>query len=182
MIVLCLEGCHGAGKTELLRSFASMGHRVLEEAFLDMPRTGLHPQSLLMETTWVCDWFRRVLEVASNNNAPPLLVVDRSPFSAVLYADNGELLEPMVHAQIKELEKFCSVKIITAYLRVDPGILWSRITQRLRREPERERYREGDIDWMRHVTAFYEQRTWDLSVLNNDTPIEVVRDRLVVSL
>ena len=50
MIVLCLEGCHGVGKTELCRRFEQSGFEVLDEAFLDMPEYMLHPQSLLMET------------------------------------------------------------------------------------------------------------------------------------
>lgn len=78
MIVVCLEGCHGtapypaqsgpgwplmapwacagSGKTELCTRFRDAGYMVLDEAFLDMPEYALHPQSLLMETTWVCTW------------------------------------------------------------------------------------------------------------------------------
>lgn len=38
---------------------------VLDEAFLDMPEYALHPQSLLMETTWVCSWCVRARWAAS---------------------------------------------------------------------------------------------------------------------
>ena len=49
-----LSGC---GKTELCQRFKQAGFQILDEAFLDMPEYMLHPQSLLMETTWVCAWY-----------------------------------------------------------------------------------------------------------------------------
>lgn len=47
----------GCGKTELCQQFQDAGFNILDEAFLDMPEYALHPQSLLMETTWVCAWY-----------------------------------------------------------------------------------------------------------------------------
>ena len=47
----------GCGKTELCQRFKQAGFQILDEAFLDMPEYMLHPQSLLMETTWVCAWY-----------------------------------------------------------------------------------------------------------------------------
>lgn len=38
---------------------------MLDEAFLDMPEYALHPQSLLMETSWVVAWFMRLLKHAA---------------------------------------------------------------------------------------------------------------------
>jgi len=57
LCVLAWELCPGCGKTELCRRFEETGFDVLDEAFLDMPEYMLHPQSLLMETTWVCAWY-----------------------------------------------------------------------------------------------------------------------------
>ena len=183
MIVLCLEGCHGAGKTELLRAFKAVGHRVLGEAFLDMPRTGLHPQSLVMETTWVCDWFRRVLSLVTRpEGAPQLVVVDRSPFSAVLYGHKGHLLESVIRAQIEEVEAAQDVRVVTVYLKVQQHLLWDRILTRLKAEPERERYNEGNVEWMNHVVSFYESRPWTLVVSNDEGPIDAVRDRIVLMM
>ena len=39
---------------------------MLDEAFLDMPSYALHPQSLLMETSWVVSWFLRLLRHAED--------------------------------------------------------------------------------------------------------------------
>jgi hypothetical protein len=60
--VLCCAGC---GKTELCKQFQRAGFWVLDEAFLDMPEYALHPQSLLMETSWVVSWFLRLLRHAA---------------------------------------------------------------------------------------------------------------------
>ena len=93
MIVICLEGCHGSGKSSLCGHFAAAGYSVLDEAFLDMPEYALHPQSLLMETTWVCAWFERILRRAAEDKKKDqpdeVFIADRSPFSAVFYAAKG---------------------------------------------------------------------------------------------
>ena len=47
----------GSGKTSLCKEVSNMGFRVLDENFLDMPAHSLHPQSLFMETKWVCAWY-----------------------------------------------------------------------------------------------------------------------------
>ena len=113
MIVICVEGCHGCGKTELSKQFQDAGFWVLDEAFLDMPEYALHPQSLLMETTWVCCWFERLLRRADEckradvPHEQQVFIADRSPFSAVFYAQNGKgnLLEPIIREHVRELRE-----------------------------------------------------------------------------
>ena len=46
MYVICLEGCHGSGKTKLCKQFSKNDFKVLDEAFIDMPEFSLHPQCL----------------------------------------------------------------------------------------------------------------------------------------
>ncbi len=108
ILVICLEGCHGSGKTQLTQSFKESGHLVLDEGFLDLPASVLHPQSLVMEATWVCSWFRRLVGVATSAQSNKLaLVADRSPLSAVFYAlRNGKVLEPLIRACIEEVSSF----------------------------------------------------------------------------
>lgn len=43
-VVICLEGCHGSGKTALTAEFRRLGYAVMDEGFLDQPETLLHPQ------------------------------------------------------------------------------------------------------------------------------------------
>lgn len=182
ILVICLEGCHGSGKTQLTRSFEDAGHVVLDEGFLDMPNTVLHPQSLLMESTWVCSWFRRLVDVALKSNKLAL-IADRSPLSAVFYAlRNGQVLEPMIRACIEEVREVFNIHIVSVHLRTEPTLLWERIQERLVREPSRKAYREDKIEWMKEVLAFYDGMQWDFTVDNNNVDISELREELTASI
>mmetsp|Transcript_7206 Transcript_7206/g.23065 ORF Transcript_7206/g.23065 Transcript_7206/m.23065 type:complete len:241 (-) Transcript_7206:119-841(-) len=186
MIVVCLEGCHGSGKTELTKQFASANFNVLDEAFFDMPKFSLHPQSLVMETLWVSHWMTRLLrkQAELQASAVPLgkstiFIADRSPFSAVFYAKkNGHLLEPLIEAMIDELREH-DVHIFNVHLNVDKDVLWDRIQARLAREPERSAYNEDDYTWMEKTVDFYSGRQWDFSVTNNGGDIREVMLQLL---
>jgi len=191
MIVICIEGCHGCGKTELSKQFQDAGFWVLDEAFLDMPEYALHPQSLLMETTWVCCWFERLLRRADECKSAgvpheqQVFIADRSPFSAVFYAQNGKgkLLEPIIREHVRELREEAQIEIYTVYLQVEKEILWARIQERLAREPHREKYNEGDRAWMEKTLGFYEGFEWDATVANNqDNAIASVMDGVVSTI
>jgi len=171
--VLCLEGCHGSGKTELCKYFAKNGFKVLDEAFLDMPTFSIPNQSLTMETVWVSNWFQRLLkmekiESQNPNRQPSIYIADRSPYSAILYSKNkGHYLDPIISEQIVELKKYTDIDIKTVYLRVDKDLLWKRIQNRLLKEPERMKYNEDSYEWMEETVNFYEGRQWDFVVDNS---------------
>ncbi|KAJ0411532.1 hypothetical protein ATCC90586_001127 [Pythium insidiosum] len=186
IIIVCLEGCHGCGKTSLSDEFEARGYRVLDEAFMDMPSYALPPQSLLMETSWVCSWFERVLRLArkvrhdkSMTPRPHVYIADRSPFSAVFYAQHGRLLEPVIREQMREVEQFSNVQFYTVNLSVEPELLWTRILERLEREPERVRFNEHKRSWMDQTLAFYDTFNWDLTVQNGADSISSVADNIV---
>ena len=172
-LVLCLEGCHGAGKSELLECFEQNGFQVAGEAFLDIePDSCLSPQGLIMETKWVVSYIERLLAHAKrarahqNDLGSRILITDRSPFSACFYGARGELLEPLIRAQLLELQSAANVRVITVHLDVEPETLWQRIQARLEMEPERRLYREQDRKWMDSCLQFYSTFGWDLSVDN----------------
>jgi thymidylate kinase len=172
MIVICIEGSHGSGKSTLCKRFESAGYEVLDEAFLDMPDYALHPQSLLMETAWVCSWFQRILKHAKDesnamavdaNGRQKVFIADRSPFSAVYYSKNkGELLEPLIREHICEVKAAANIEIHTLLVNVEKEVLWNRIQQRLLREPERAKYNEGNREWMERTVKFYQTFEWDM--------------------
>jgi len=115
----------GSGKTHLCAQFQQAGFLTLDEAFIDMPSYDVHPQSLTMEVAWVSHWFTRLLAVKKEREHDEELVfiADRSPFSAVFYArTGGHFLQPLIEAQIKELEQH-NIKIVTVYIRVCPPYL-----------------------------------------------------------
>ena len=167
MLVICLEGCHGCGKTSIIEGLSKLGVFTLDECFMDLPATALHPQSLTCEVSWLSGWFQRIL--ATNNKYPTtsLVVCDRSPLSAVFYAKNGHLLENIIDAQIKELAEV-GIVIRTVYLRVEEETLWQRITQRVAQNPERKRYNEHKRVWMDETVGWYENRAWDY--MTDNTP------------
>ena len=186
LYVICLEGCHGCGKTRLSDQFEEVGFQVLDEAFLDMPAYALHPQSLLMETKWVCSWFERILKKSKEleeamDASPKVYIADRSPYSAVFYASKGKLLEPVIREQMAEVNREANVRIVTVHLQVSRGILWNRIQQRLLDEPDRVKYSEDKIEWMDQVMNFYDNFQWDFRV-NNDNNLGYSLHSLMLKL
>ena len=146
MLVICLEGCHGCGKTELCQHLAAAGLSVLDEAFIDTKEESLHPQSLIMEMAWVSAWFQRLLELhhAANtgsatdgekHEASDVYFCDRSPFSAVLYArgeGRGRTLDPLLKAMIAEMNEETGISLVTVHVDVNSELLWRRISERLK--------------------------------------------------
>lgn len=176
LVVVALEGCHGCGKTVLCEEFAAQGYDILGEAFMDMAAYSLHPQSLLMETSWVCSWFERVLRLTDSvkPGCKQVLIADRSPFSAVLYSANGHLLEPVIREQVREVQDFAGVQFYTVHVRVERELLWRRICARLEVEPERLRLNEHKREWMEETLAFYETFEWDLTVTNDERSVATI--------
>jgi len=181
LIVLCVEGCHGSGKTSVCKTFKKAGFQVLDEGFLDMPSFGLSPQSLVMESIWVTNWFQRILAIRQTlGQKDGLVIVDRSPYSAVYYAGaKGRVMEPWITSQIEDLKTEANTFVYTVSLQVEPELLWSRITSRLQREPERAAYREGSREWMEATNGWYGSRNWDFVLENNDKSVQDLMDALV---
>jgi len=187
MIVICIEGCHGSGKTSIIKQLASAGFNVLDEAFLDMPTyIGLHPQTLIMESLWVARWLERLLLIQKKEGSTAketIYFADRSPYSAVFYSNYGHLLEPLIEQQIKDLQK-ANIYIFSVVLKVEEQRLWRRIQTRLVVEPERRNLQEGSYDWMKKVLQFYQdkQNLWNFYIENNDNTIPELMHNLILLL
>ena len=98
-----------------------------------MPSYSLHPQSLLMETTWVCSWFARLLKKQAELKASgcpddeQIFFADRSPFSAVFYSKRAShLLTPLIQQQIEEVRAAAGIEIYTVHMSVEKELLWAR--------------------------------------------------------
>jgi len=154
-----------------------------------MPEYALHPQTLLMESLWVSQWFQRLLEMDHANQlrlgaeAPKVYIADRSPFSAVFYCGRrtarGHLLDPLIRAQIEELREETGIEVVTVHVNVEPEVLWARIQARLEMEPERQRYNEGSREWMDETLRFYQGFKWDHTVDNSAGTIEELVDEIL---
>lgn len=158
---------------------------------MDMPAYALHPQSLLMETTWVCSWFTRLLKKMSdlksagggNGKTEQIFIADRSPFSACFYSRRGgSYLDPVIREQIQEIREAAGIEVYTVYMKVDNDILWERIQNRLEMEPDRRKYDEDKREWMEKTVRFYEDFQWDLVVENNDITMPVLMQKILQSL
>jgi len=188
MIVVSVEGCHGSGKSELCRQFSADGFTVLDEGFLTMPSFNLHPQTLVMESIWISNWFERLLKIqqdhlAAGESMDKIFIADRSPYSAVYYAGkHGHLLEPVIRQQIEDLKTQANIHVFTVLVKVEKELLWERIQDRLIREPERAKYNEGSRDWMDVTNNWYGERAFDFVIENNSGSIQQVKKRLVAEL
>jgi thymidylate kinase len=180
--IFCIEGCHGSGKTKIINKLKEDGVAVLDENFIGMPSLGLKPQSFTMELIWICRWFERALELKKNGashcadvNKPPVYFADRSPYSAILYAEWGVLLKPIIAQNLIDLKR-AGIDIVNIYINVDEEVLWNRISDRLKLEPGRAQYNENSRTHMTTVLDFYKSHDdlWHHTVDNTGDSIENV--------
>ena len=176
MKVICIEGCHGCGKTELI-SILGNKYNVLDEGFLDMPKFTLPPQSFTMEFIWMSKWIERVLKLQLDD-PKGVYFADRSPFSVLFYAPGGDILESTINNAINDLKTYADIEIITVYIDVDNNILWDRIQKRLKKEPERQKYNEHKYSWMEKTLEFYKKNNhlWKHKIENNNNIFNVVEN------
>lgn len=175
--IVCLEGCHGSGKTKIVSSLKTAGNKVLDENFINMPSLGLRPQSFTMELIWVSRWIERALELKKKQNGSEggVYYADRSPYSAILYAEWGVLLKPIIQQNLIDLKR-AGIDIINVYVDVNTEVLWKRISSRLESEPERIAYNENSREHMTKVLEFYKSHDdlWHHTVDNTADDISQV--------
>jgi hypothetical protein len=176
------------GKTSLTEMFSERGFQVLDEAFVDMPKYDIHPQSLLMETIWLSRWSERLLRLdkeakQKGETREVIYIADRSPYSAEFYAKKGgHLLSPLIACHLQELAEEADVHVYTVHVRVDPDLLWKRIQKRLQAQPERLKYNEDSREWMHAVLSFYDSKKWDYVVHNNEATLESTMTDIIIQL
>ncbi|CAL6038316.1 Nucleoside/nucleotide_kinase [Hexamita inflata] len=174
MKIICLEGCHGVGKTTLINDLQLAGEIVLDEMFVDMPSFSIiAPQSLTMETIWIAKWFNRLLQLY-NTHKGKILYADRSPYSAIYYSkstpEEQQILKQLIETQILEMNKV-GIQITTVCLDVQPELLWKRILTRLEFEPMRKQYNEDSRAWMDKTNNWYQTFTWDFILDNSEAVV-----------
>ena len=186
MEIICIEGAHGAGKTTICKQLERDGFSTLDESFLDMPDYSLSPQSFTMETIWISAWVTRLLNIQKENKSAGKSAgksvnkyfADRSPFSAVIYAASGSLLEETVRTILKEL-KAAGITIRTVYLNVSEKALWRRIQNRLKDDPTRIRYNENSRQHMCDVLEKYSKINWDYYIVA-DGDLSAIADAISI--
>lgn len=77
-------------------------------------------------------------------------------------SETGTLLDPLIRAHMKEVREAAGIEVYTVYLQVEKELLWSRILNRLKREPGRVKYNEDKREWMEATLNFYDNFLWDM--------------------
>ena len=177
--LILLEGVHASGKTSVLSLLKLKGHACIDELFIDVPTTTMFaPQGLCCELQWMGAWCARVSSAVSTMPEDGMLFVDRSPYSAAVYGKNGDHFEPLCAIIDRLIQEFREhVQIVFVCLDASRDKLFARAQERLRRCPERSKYREDNLDWLSLVMERYTRLdyVWGANKIDTSglTPVDV---------
>jgi len=169
--VICLEGEHGVGKSELFTALHT--HPRIGEDFIGVPSVEqFHKQDPVCQIDWVKHWFTnlravlrpywnptsgRYIDLRSDGRA---IVSDRSPYSAAVYARREkDVVLSTVKMYVREHERL-GVRFDVVCLRRDRDDVWSDVLSRLEAEPGREEFDEGSREHFDKTCLIYD--TWDV--------------------
>ena len=183
--IVCLEGCHGAGKTtqiELINADLSNKNSIfaLPENFAKIGT--LDHNDFITECGWVVMWFKRVATILSYHKLPATqpaqmpatqpaqvpatqpaqvstitIVVDRSPYSALIYCNDEQrpLLAAVIERSFAELRRNFDFSLHMIKINVEVNDLLQRIAQRLESQPERKKMPEIDTTHTLRIIEIY---------------------------
>ena len=166
--VVAVEGIHGVGKSTFLSHLRQSGETVLDEQFMDGIMNDFSPTGMARQTVWISEWIQRV--VKADNGDKHTVYVDRSMYSTVMYnTDPTETacMKTLIDKIMAELAE-CGIHVKTV-LFMDPNRrAWERIQARLKKEPERKKFNEHDIEHYNTVWENYYKKyesIWDGKML-----------------
>lgn len=156
LTVFSLVGPSGSGKSTLLKELAR-SYPVLQEKYMELNRFGLDNTLCLSKWGYINYWFNSVLEA---RGTAKVLVTDRCPYDTCAYVRSGaEALKTVVHNSFNDI-RGVGVRPVLILLTADFDHLQSRIADRLKAEPERLKYHEGERE--------HNQRAWQFFVANKE--------------
>lgn len=150
--IYCIDGCHGAGKSTMLREFTKQTRKeVMPEGFLNATEMdpSSSPQSYDNELLWVKIWFKqihnRITECIQYNQTS--IVCDRSPYAACAYVlAFSKSLQRKVDLHLEKLCKFefpsHEIHFHIWILNPPRQVIWRNIKHRLIKEPFRRNFNE----------------------------------------
>jgi thymidylate kinase len=160
--IFCIEGCHGIGKSSTVEKLRKNKYKCIDEDFMEYNNTNLHPQHLMLESRWALNWFYEAIKLSKKHN---IIISDRSPYTSVFYSrKNGYIIKPLIDEIVLQIENEENIKLVILCLQTnDKDKLWVEVKERLTREPEREKYGEGNKEWFEKIYNLYEYNTKNLN-------------------
>lgn len=168
--IVCLEGCHGTGKTSLCRMLSSLNYEVIYANYAP-PMSKLPPNQYITEMNWIGDWFSRIAETITDGDDSggdcddsgddrKTVITNRSPFSALIYANPSVRADLSKNIQlcIDELKSVYNIKMHIIMVHMPDDMLLERIHKRLEIENGRLCVNEGDDVFNLNILADYKRR------------------------
>lgn len=173
LTVLSLVGPSGSGKSTVLKELARK-YPVLMERYMELNRFGLDNTLSLSKWGYINYWFNSVLEA---RGAIRVLITDRCPYDTCAYVMNGgDALKTVIEHSLSDI-RGVGVNPVCILLTADFERLESRILSRLKAEPERLKYHEGEREHNWRAWQYYEsnKHLWSYTVDSTDmTPEDVL--------
>lgn len=177
LTVFSLVGPSGSGKSTLLRELAR-NYPVLEEKYMELNRFGLDNTLCLSKWGYINYWFNSVLEA---REVDKLLITDRCPYDTCAYVKNGAgALRTLVQNSFDDIRGI-GVRSVLVLLTGDFSHLEERISMRLRAEPERLKYHEGEREHNRRAWQFFvdNERLWHYTIDSTEMTLQEVYEEVV---
>jgi thymidylate kinase len=172
--IVCLEGCHGVGKSSLLRLLEKLpeSYDCIPEKFTRIGN--LIPTNFITESAWIMRWFKKVAHMLSYGQSD-VIITDRSPYSALMYcnAHCRELLSTIIDTGFEELRTKHDFDLQIFIINVNEDDHLARLRNRLIHQPERKEMSEDDAAYTlfirdRYHRRFPEYTHVDKTFLNDD--------------
>jgi len=185
IVLACLVGCSGAGKTELIGSLPATYSKHSEGYTVHDRRSVAIDNSLhLSKFRYISDWYLFAIKLSIPEQKRARLVVsDRCPYDVGAYVSNGDLFFNLARECEAELLLHYDIQILKIYVRAELSTILSRIKNRLTKQPWRLKYHEDDLDFTRNSFDYFERHRqhWDL-IIDGDMDIRENSEALMTHL
>lgn len=169
VVVICVEGIHGVGKSFFLNKLRQEGRHVLDEEFMNTVMKDYSPTGMVRQVVWLADWIQRVVKAAAETQPLDLIYVDRSMYSAIMYNDRENetnAMKLLIDKSIQEL-KVMGIQINTVLFTDETHDAWNRIQERLLKEPQRKQFNEhSETHYYKVWDKYYKTHAniWDMTM------------------
>ena len=178
ILVFCIEGESGVGKSEYIIKMLQELYTCMKENFIPtLNNTNFEPQGFFAENYWSILWhvyLEKICETFYDKErgvytGNKIIFTDRSPFSASIYCtgtkEEQEILKISAEKMIKEFD-LKGIKIQTILVTDDYEKVKKQRLNRLKKEPERKKLQEGNEKRMKEIHDKYHGNlfNWDYRI------------------